>query len=135
VSQEGSLREGLEAAIRERVRELIEMVLEQEVESALGASRHQRVAERSGYRHGRKSRRLTLRTGTVHVGVPRARLVDALRHVSQLYAIRDVSQNQLEAVGQKIVTGREVVVNDDLISLPLQQPCGVTTDIACSANN
>jgi putative transposase len=35
------------------------------------------VAERSGYRHGRKSRRLTLRTGTVRVAVPRARLVDA----------------------------------------------------------
>lgn len=76
-SQEGSLREGLEAAIRERVQEIIEMVLEEEVESTLGASRHQRVAERSGYRHGRKSRRLTLRTGTVRVGVPRARLVDA----------------------------------------------------------
>jgi putative transposase len=76
VSQEGSLREGLEAAIRERVREMIEMVLEEEVESMLGASRHQRVAERSGYRHGRKSRRLTLRTGTVRVEVPRARLVD-----------------------------------------------------------
>lgn len=77
VIQEGSLRESLEAAIRERVREMIEMVLEEEVESTLGASRHQRVAERSGYRHGRKSRRLTLRTGTVRVGVPRARLVDA----------------------------------------------------------
>jgi hypothetical protein len=37
--QEGSLREGLEAAIRERVRELIEMVLEEEVEAALGAPR------------------------------------------------------------------------------------------------
>jgi Transposase, Mutator family len=74
--QEGSLREGLEAAIRERVREIIEMVLEEEVEAALGAPRSQRVAERSGYRHGRKSRRLTLRTGTVHVTVPRARLVD-----------------------------------------------------------
>ena len=77
VIQEGSLREGLEAAIRERVREIIEMVLEEEVESTLGASRHQRVAERSGYRHGRKNRRLTLRTGTVRLGVPRARLVDA----------------------------------------------------------
>ncbi len=76
VGQEGSLREGLEAAIRERVREIMEMVLEEEVASALGAPRSQRVAERSGYRHGRKSRRLTLRTGTVRVEVPRARLVD-----------------------------------------------------------
>ena len=37
VGQEGSLREGLEASIRERAREIIEMVLEQEVESAPGA--------------------------------------------------------------------------------------------------
>jgi hypothetical protein len=32
----------LEAAIRERVREMIEMVLEEEVEAALGAGRSQR---------------------------------------------------------------------------------------------
>ena len=74
VDQEGSLREGLEAAIRERVREIIERVLEEEVEAALGAPRSQRVAERNGYRHGRKSRRLTLHTGTVRLAVPRARL-------------------------------------------------------------
>jgi putative transposase len=77
VGQEGSLREGLEEAIRERVREIIEMVLQEEVESALGAGRSQRVAERSGYRHGHKSRRLTLRTGTVQMKVPRARMVEA----------------------------------------------------------
>ncbi|MGH9792864.1 MAG: IS256 family transposase [Candidatus Acidiferrales bacterium] len=76
VNQEGSLREGLEAAIRERVREIIELVLEEEVEAALGAGRSQRVAERNGYRHGRKSRRLTLPTGTVRVELPRARLVE-----------------------------------------------------------
>jgi transposase-like protein len=67
----------LEAAIRERVREIIELTLEEEVETALGASRSQRVVVRSGYRHGRKGRRLTLRTGTVALQVPRARLVDA----------------------------------------------------------
>ena len=39
LDQEGSLREGLEAAIRERVREIIEMVLGQEVDQALGAGR------------------------------------------------------------------------------------------------
>src|ERR1700680_2071618 len=74
-SQEGSLREGLEAAIRERVREVIELILEEEVEAALGAGRSQRVAERCGYRHGRKARRLTLRTGAVDLEVPRGRLV------------------------------------------------------------
>lgn len=77
VGQEGSLREGLEAAIRERVREIIEMVLQEEVAAALGAPRSQRVAERAGYRHGSKPRRLTLRTGTVQLEVPRARLAEA----------------------------------------------------------
>ncbi|HVI08818.1 MAG TPA: IS256 family transposase [Candidatus Binatia bacterium] len=77
VGQEGSLREGLETAIRERVREIIEMVLQEEVEGALGAPRSQRVAERAGYRHGSKPRRLTLRTGTVQLDVPRARLAEA----------------------------------------------------------
>jgi len=77
VGQEGSLREGLEAAIRERVREIIEMVLQEEVAAALGAPRSQRVTERAGYRHGSKPRRLTLRTGTVQLEVPRARLAEA----------------------------------------------------------
>jgi putative transposase len=76
VGQEGSLREGLEAAIRELVREIIEMVLQEEVEAALGAPRSQRAAERSGYRHGSKPRRLTLRTGTVPLDVPQARLAE-----------------------------------------------------------
>ena len=77
VGQEGCLREGLEAAIRERVREIIEMVLQEEVEAALGAARSQRVAERAGYRHGWKPRKLALRTGTIQLDVPRARLAEA----------------------------------------------------------
>ena len=75
LDQEGSLREGLETAIRERVREIIEMILEEEVDQALGARRSQRLAERSGYRHGGKNRHLTLRSGGVALRVPRVRLV------------------------------------------------------------
>jgi len=77
VGQEGSLREGLEAAIRERVREIIEMVLQEEVAAALDAPRSGRVAERAGYRHGSKQRKLTLRTGRIDLDVPRARLAEA----------------------------------------------------------
>lgn len=69
-------REGLEEAIRERVRQVIEAILQEEVEEARGAGRRQRVPGRGGYRHGRKSRGLTLRAGTVKLEVPRARLVD-----------------------------------------------------------
>jgi transposase-like protein len=69
-------RESLEASIREKARELIEEILEEEVEEALGAGRSERRAERTGYRHGVKPRRLTTRSGTLDVKVPRARLVD-----------------------------------------------------------
>jgi hypothetical protein len=75
VVQEGFLREGLEAAIRERLPEAIELILEEEVDAALGAGRSQRVAEPCGYRHGRKQRRLTLRTGAFDLAVSRGRLV------------------------------------------------------------
>lgn len=68
-------RESLEQRLRERMQELIKRVLEEEVEEALGASRSQRAATRSGYRHGVKPRRLVLRGGAVRVGVPRARCV------------------------------------------------------------
>ena len=66
-------RVSLEQKLRDSMRELIEMVLEQEVDDALGATRSQRVAGRSGYRHGTKLRRLMLRSGAVEVAVPRAR--------------------------------------------------------------
>lgn len=70
-------REGLEAAIRERVREVIEKILHEEVEEALGAGRGQRAVGRRGYRHGTKARGLALRSGAVKLAVPRARLVNS----------------------------------------------------------
>ena len=70
-------REGLEAAIRERVREVIEKILHEEVEEALGAGRGQRAVGRRGYRHGTKVRGLALRSGAVKLAVPRARLVNS----------------------------------------------------------
>jgi transposase-like protein len=67
--------ETLEAAIRERVRDTIEAVLEQELEAALGAEPSARVGEqRCGSRHGRRRRVLTTSVGPTPVEVPRARL-------------------------------------------------------------
>ena len=109
--QEGSLREGLEIAIRERVREIIEMVLEEEVESALGASRSQRVAERVGYRHGHKSRRLTLRTGTVQLKVPRARMAEAdgSEREWQSQLVRRYRRSSPEVEQKAIASGRNAI--------------------------
>ena len=60
VGQESSRREGLGAAIWEWVREVIEMVLQEEVEVTPGAGRSRCVVEWAAT----KPRKLTLRTGT-----------------------------------------------------------------------
>jgi putative transposase len=68
----------IEAEIRERVRGMIEVIVEEELESALGAGRSQRVgAARSGYRHGTRDRQLTTSLGQTTIRLPRARLTGA----------------------------------------------------------
>jgi len=65
----------LEALIRQRVRETIEAVLDEELTAALGAGRSDRVgATRRGYRHGTRERLLTTSVGPTAITVPRARL-------------------------------------------------------------
>jgi putative transposase len=65
----------LEAVIRQRVRETIEAVLEEELVAALGAGRSDRVgATRQGYRHGTRERTLTTSVGPTAITIPRARL-------------------------------------------------------------
>ena len=65
----------LETLIRGRVREIIDQILEEELASGLGASSHERVADRKGYRHGhRPPRKLLTSFGAVAVQVPRGRV-------------------------------------------------------------
>src|ERR1700739_2144973 len=65
----------IEAEIRERGRGMIEAIIEEELESVLGAGRSQRVgAARSGYRHGMRERQLTTSLGKTTIVLPRARL-------------------------------------------------------------
>lgn len=66
--------ETLEAALRERTREMIETILAEEVAAAVGAAPGDRVGQRRGYRHGSRPRELSLRSGRVKLRVPRARL-------------------------------------------------------------
>ena len=50
----------IEARMRIRIRETIEAIVEEELETALGAEKSARVGEaRQGYRHGTRERRLT----------------------------------------------------------------------------
>jgi putative transposase len=65
----------LEAGIRGRIRGLIEELVEQELEAALGRGRYGRGAAASlGHRHGHRMRQLTGSFGPVEVAVPWARL-------------------------------------------------------------
>src|SRR5436305_2350641 len=65
----------IEAEIRERIRGMIETIVEAELESTLGAGRSQRVgAARIGYRHGARERQLTTSLGKTTIMLPRARL-------------------------------------------------------------
>lgn len=67
-------REAIEEGIRARVRGVIEAIVQEELESVLGASRSERTARRGGYRHGRRPRELTTSVGKASFSMPRARI-------------------------------------------------------------
>ena len=73
----------LEELMRERVRGTIEVIVEQELEEALGAASWERESERrAGYRHGHRSRTLSTSLGATTIAMPRARIEgpDGTRH-------------------------------------------------------
>ena len=66
----------IEAELRERVRQFLEEMIEQEATAALGRGRYQRGAT-AGCRNGTRTRRLLGSFGPVEIAVPRARLSGA----------------------------------------------------------
>jgi transposase-like protein len=68
----------IEARMRTRIRETIEMVVEEALTAALGAAPSGRVGEaRQGYRHGTRERTLTTSVGQTSIAMPRARMRQA----------------------------------------------------------
>ncbi|WP_370655712.1 transposase, partial [Paracraurococcus lichenis] len=65
----------IEAGIRDRTRGLIEELVEQEHEAALGRGRYERAGTPAGHRNGHRTRHLTGSFGTVEFAVRRARLL------------------------------------------------------------
>ena len=61
--------------LQTRLREAVEIVLEEELSSALGAPRYQRNDDRHGYRNGVEERRVTTPNGTRKLRNPRGRIV------------------------------------------------------------
>ena len=65
--------------LQTRLREAVELVLEEELSSALGAPRYERNDDRHGYRNGVEERRVTTASGTRELRVPRGRIERVLR--------------------------------------------------------
>jgi transposase-like protein len=67
----------VEDGVRQRVRRFIEMILEEELQAALGRGRYERSgAGAAGHRNGHRERQIIGTFGSETVKVPRARLVD-----------------------------------------------------------
>jgi len=67
--------DSIEQAIRERVRDTIELIVGEELEAALGATVSARVGEqRHGYRHGHRERTLSTSLGATTISMPRPSL-------------------------------------------------------------
>ena len=67
----------IEAEIRDRIRGMIETIVDEELEAVLGAGRSERVDARTGYRHGARERQLSTSLGKTTIKLPRARLKSA----------------------------------------------------------
>lgn len=68
-------RQDIRSLLRTRVREAIEITLEEELAEALGCGRYERSGERLGYRNGKQRRTITTAYGPKDLEIPRGRLV------------------------------------------------------------
>ena len=68
-------RQDIQSQLRTRVREAIEITLEEELAEALGCGRYERSGERRGYRNGSQQRTITTAYGRKDLEIPRGRLV------------------------------------------------------------
>jgi putative transposase len=62
----------LEAKLRDRAREWIEVMVNEELDASLGLGRYERGEERRGYRNGRRRRGFTTSRGRHEIAMPRA---------------------------------------------------------------
>jgi len=68
-------RQDIRSLLRTRLREAIEITLEEELAEALGCGRYERSGERVGYRNGKQQRTITTAYGPKDLEIPRGRLV------------------------------------------------------------
>jgi hypothetical protein len=61
--------------------------------------------------------------------------IDAAQDRGQLGHVRNIPNDQLEALGEFGVPGAQIVVNDGFIAAALERQSGVTADVACASND
>lgn len=67
----------IQARLRQRVQEAIEVVLDEELAAALGCEAYQRCEGRRGYRNGAERRRVITAVGSRELRIPRGRVGQA----------------------------------------------------------
>src|SRR6059036_2765825 len=75
-------RQDIEAQFRRHIREALDVALGEEIAAALGSDRHERTAQRRGYRNGTVERTITTPEGTRTVTIPRGRIRSRSRPMS-----------------------------------------------------
>src|ERR1700737_3007954 len=106
---------GVEQAdfLREGVRVLAEELMEMELAEHVGAERHERTPERSGYRNGYRERAWDTRVGTIELQVPRVR--DGSFFPSLLEPRRRAERALVSVVQEAYVQGISTRRADDLV--------------------
>jgi putative transposase len=106
---------GVEQAdwLRDGVRVLAQALMEMELEQHLGAERHERAAERTGYRNGTRERTWDTRVGSIELQVPRVR--DGSFYPSLLEPRRRAERALVAVVQEAYVHGVSTRRVDDLV--------------------
>jgi transposase-like protein len=99
--------------LREGVRVLAQALMETEVTSLVGADRHERSEDRTGYRNGTRTRTWDTRVGTIELAIPKVRTGSYFP--SLLQPRRRAEQALLTVVQEAYVHGVSTRKVDDLV--------------------
>src|SRR3977135_1298124 len=99
--------------LTEGVRVLAQELMETELAEHIGAERHERTAERSGYRNGYRERTWDTRVGTIELQVPRVR--DGSFFPSLLEPRRRAERALVAVVQEAYIQGVSTRRVDDLV--------------------
>jgi len=99
--------------LREGVRVLAQALMESEVTTMVGAERHERTEDRTGYRNGSRTRTWDTRVGTIELAIPKVR--PGSYFPSLLHPRRRAEQALLTVVQEAYVHGVSTRKVDDLV--------------------